>query len=149
MQTVGIIGLGLIGGSIGLALRQQSDTLGERSYSVIGYDSSPERRQQAMQLQAIDQMSDNLIAIAQHAQALMIATPVLAIRQVLAEIAPHLRSETLVTDTASTKAVVMRWTRELLPAGARFIGGHPMAGGTGSLEDARPDLFHGTIYCVV
>jgi prephenate dehydrogenase len=59
------------------------------------------------------------------------------------------RAETLITDTASTKTAVMRWAGELLPAGARFIGGHPMAGGTGSLEDAQPGLFQGTTYCVV
>ncbi|HLW00493.1 MAG TPA: prephenate dehydrogenase [Ktedonobacterales bacterium] len=149
MQTVGVIGLGLIGGSLGLALKQQRDSLGEQSYRVIGYDSSPERRQQAEQLQAVDQTSDDLITLAQRAQMLIIATPVLAVRQVLAAIAPHLRPGTLVTDTASTKAAVLRWASELLPAGTHFIGGHPMAGGTGSLEDARPDLFHGTTYCVV
>jgi prephenate dehydrogenase len=149
MQTVGIIGLGLIGGSIGLALKQQHYTVGEQSCSVFGYDSSSERRKQAKQLEIVDQVSNDITAIAQRAQVVIIATPVLAVQQVLEEIAPHLRPETLVTDTASTKAAVLRWARELLPAGVRFIGGHPMAGGTGSLEDARPDLFHGTIYCVV
>jgi prephenate dehydrogenase len=149
MQMVGIIGLGLIGGSLGLAFRQQRDSAGKPKYLVIGYDTSPERRQQAVQRGVIDQVSDDLASLAQQSQVVMIATPVLAVRQALAAIAPHLRPETLVTDTASTKATVLHWARELLPAGARFIGGHPMAGGTGSLEDARPDLFQGTIYCVV
>ncbi len=149
MQTVGIIGLGLIGGSVGLALKQRRGTADVPAYEVIGYDSSPARRKQAEELAAVDQASDDLISIAQHAQTLLIATPVLAVRQVLAEIAPHVRADTLITDTASTKAAVLRWADELLPAGARFIGGHPMAGGTGSLEDARPDLFRGTIYCLV
>lgn len=148
MQTVGIIGLGLIGGSIGLALKQQNNA-GSQTSQVIGYDSDPARRRQAEQLEAIDQASDHLIEVAQQAHLLIIATPVLAVRQVLREIALHVSSETIITDTASAKAAVLRWAEELLPAGARFLGGHPMAGGTGSLEEARPDLFHGATYCLV
>ncbi len=149
MQTVGIIGLGLIGGSIGLAFKQHRDHTDAPAYTLIGYDTSPSRRQQAEQRQAVDSTCDALNDIAQYAQILIIATPVLAARQVLAQLAPHLQAETIVTDTASTKAAVMGWAQELLPAGARFIGGHPMAGGTGSLDDARPDLFHQATYCLV
>ncbi|HEY7348393.1 MAG TPA: prephenate dehydrogenase/arogenate dehydrogenase family protein [Ktedonobacterales bacterium] len=149
MQTVGIIGLGLIGGSIGLALKQQRENAGALSPTVIAYDNDPGRRQQARQLQAIDQIFDQLAEVAQQADLLIIATPVLAVRQALAEIAPYVRAETVITDTASTKAAVLRWAEELLPGGARFIGGHPMAGGVGSLEQARPDLFHGAAYCIV
>jgi prephenate dehydrogenase len=116
---------------------------------VIGYDSNSSRRQQAEQRQAVDHACDQLLEIEQQAQIIIIATPVLAIRQTLTELAPHLRAETILTDTASTKAAVMDWARELLPAGARFIGGHPMAGSTGSLEEARPDLFRGATYCLV
>ncbi len=149
MQTVGIIGLGLIGGSIGLALKHQQATTNARPYIVLGYDTDPQRRERARQIQAIDQTSKHTIEIARQAQVLIIATPVLAAHQVLEEIAPHVRTETIITDTASTKAAVLRWAKELLPTGTRFIGGHPMAGGTGSLEEARPDLFHGAAYCLV
>ena len=149
MQTVGIIGLGLIGGSIGLALKDQSAQRESSGYTVIGYDHDPKRRTQAQQMRAVNYTSDHLIEIAQQADVLMLATPVLAVRQVLMEIAPHVRETTIITDTASTKAAVLRWVQELLPPGARFIGGHPMAGSTGSLEDARSDLFHGAIYCLV
>ncbi len=149
MQTVGIIGLGLIGGSIGLALKYQNSKAGDHIYTVIGYDSDPRRREQAEQAQVVDQISEHLFAVVRQADLLVIATPALAVRQVLAEIASHARAETVITDTASTKAAVLRWAAELLPAGARFIGGHPMAGGTGSLEDARADLFYGATYCLV
>ena len=100
-------------------------------------------------MQAVDHTSDHLLEIAQQADVLLLATPVLAVRQVLMEIAPHVRETTIITDTASTKTAVLRWAQELLPPGARFIGGHPMAGGTGSLEEAQPDLFHGATYCLV
>jgi prephenate dehydrogenase len=149
MQTVGIIGLGLIGGSIGLALKGLGTQRDEPAYRVIGYDSDPSRRQQAQRLRAVDQTSGLVSEMAQQVDVLIIATPVLAVRQVLAEIAPHVRATTLITDTASTKAAVLRWARELLPEGARFIGGHPMAGGTGSLEDAHSNLFLGATYCLV
>jgi prephenate dehydrogenase len=149
MHTVGIIGLGLIGGSIGLALKQHRDQANTPAYTLIGYDTSPSRRQQAAQRQAVDHVCDHLSDLAQHAQILLVATPALAIRQVLADIAPYVRAETIISDTASTKAAVMNWAQELLPPGARFIGGHPMAGSTGSLEDARPDLFQRATYCLV
>ena len=149
MQTIAVIGLGLIGGSLGLALRQAADERGARRYSVIGYDSDPQRLQQAQQRGVIDQTSNHLSDAARDAQIVILATPVLAMRGVLAEIAPALRAGTIVTDTASTKAAVLGWARELLPVSARFIGGHPMAGSTGSLEEARPDLFSGATYCLV
>jgi prephenate dehydrogenase len=149
MQHVALIGLGLIGGSLGLALRQAAGEAGAPRYSVIGYDSDPQRLRQAEQRGVVDQTSKHLAEAVQDAQIVMLATPVLAIRGVLAEIAPHLRAGAIVTDTASTKAAVLGWARELLPAGARFIGGHPMAGSTGSLEEARPDLFKGAAYCLV
>jgi prephenate dehydrogenase len=149
MQTIAIIGLGLIGGSLGLALRQARDERGLSRYSLIGYDSNPQRLRQAEQRGAISQASEHLDEAVRDAQMVLLATPVLAMRGVLAEIAPHLRAGAIVTDTASTKAAVLGWARELLPVSARFIGGHPMAGSTGSLEEARPDLFKGAAYCLV
>ncbi|HEU5370723.1 MAG TPA: prephenate dehydrogenase [Ktedonobacterales bacterium] len=149
MQTVGIIGLGLIGGSIGLALKRQSANAGNPAYRVIGYDYNPTRRKQAEELQAVDHICHDLIEVAQQAHIVIIATPVLAVRETLAALAPYVRAETIITDTASTKFAVLRWARELLPPDTQFIGGHPMAGGTGSLEEARPDLFHQATYCLV
>jgi prephenate dehydrogenase len=146
MQKILIIGLGLIGGSLGLALRQASSN-GD-SFEITGYDRSTERLQKAIQMGAIDYASDTLTAAVQDAQMVMLATPALAVPQLLREIAPFLRAGTIVTDTASTKAAVMRWAEELLPADIPFIGGHPMAGATGSLEAAQADLFHNATYCL-
>ncbi len=149
MQQVSIIGLGLIGGSIGLALKQRRSEKGAPSPTLIGYDLDPHRRELAAQRQVVDQVSAHLAQAVREAQIIIIATPVLAIRQVFAELAPLIHGEATITDTASTKAAVLRWARELLPDGARFIGGHPMAGSTGSLEEARPDLFSGATCCLV
>ncbi len=148
-RTIAIIGLGLIGGSLGLALKRHNLIGGERRYEVIGYDQSQARRAQAEQRGVVDQASSSLAGAVQHADVILIATPVLAIRQVFSDLAPLLGAGALVSDTASTKAQVMRWAAELLPPSVRFIGGHPMAGSTGSLEEARADLFSGATYCLV
>jgi prephenate dehydrogenase len=74
----------------------------------------------------------------------------LAIKEVLAQIGAYLPSGCLVTDTASTKAEVMRWAEEYLPATVDFVGGHPMAGKELSgIEVAEADLFQGCTYCLV
>ena len=148
MQKMLIIGLGLIGGSLGLALRRAGSNGDIPSFEITGYDRSPERLQRAIRMGAIDHASDALTAAAQDAHIVMLATPALAVQQLLREIAPFLRAGTIVTDTASTKAAVMRWAEELLPAGIPFIGGHPMAGATGSLEAAQADLFYNATYCL-
>ena len=148
MQKILIIGLGLIGGSLGLALRHASGNGDIPSFEITGYDRSTEHLQKAIQLGAIDYASDTLIAAVQDAQIVILATPVLAVHQLLREIAQYLHTGTIVTDTASTKAAVTRWAEELLPADTPFIGGHPMAGATGSLEAARADLFHNATYCL-
>ncbi|HEU5198480.1 MAG TPA: prephenate dehydrogenase/arogenate dehydrogenase family protein [Ktedonobacterales bacterium] len=148
MQKVLIIGLGLIGGSLGLALRQASNNGDRPPFEITGYDRSVERLQKANQMGAIDYASDALTAAVQDAQIVMLATPALAVHQLLREIAPFLHNGTIVTDSASTKAAVTRWAEDLLPADIPFIGGHPMAGATGSLEAARADLFHDATYCL-
>ena len=149
MQQVLIIGLGLIGGSIGLALKRANQENPTQGYTITGYDRQRERLRQAEQMGAIDRASDTLASVVKDAQILIIATPILAMRAVFAEIAPLLANGTIVTDTASTKADVLRWAEALLPPDTTFIGGHPMAGDTGSLEVARPDLFQGAAYCLI
>lgn len=148
MQKVLIVGLGLIGGSLGLALRQAGRNGGIKPYEIIGYDRSTERLQSAIQIGAIDHAAEALPDTLQDTHIVMLATPALAVHQLLRDIAPFLRAGTIVTDTASTKASIMRWAEELLPADIPFIGGHPMAGTTGSLEAARADLFHDATYCL-
>jgi prephenate dehydrogenase len=149
MRNVLIIGLGLIGGSLGLALKRASANHPAQGYHITGYDRSHQRLRQAEQMGAIDRASDALSDAVSNAELLITATPILAIRDLFAEIGPVLAKGSIVTDTASTKAAVMRWAQELLPPGTAFIGGHPMAGDTGSLEAARPDLFQGATYCVI
>ena len=144
-MQVGIIGLGLIGGSIGLALKQKN----EPGWEIVGYSRRQETASTALNLGAIDRAETNLKDTVKQAEFVIIATPILTIKEILSQIAPHLPSNCIVTDTASTKLQVMKWAGEILPARAYFVGGHPMAGKeTYGIEAAEGGLFQGCVYCL-
>lgn len=145
MKQVAIIGLGLIGGSLGLALKQ-SQLPGRE---IVGFARKSETASEALRLGAIDRAELKLSTAVSKASIVIIATPVLAIRDILGQIAPHLPPRCVVTDTGSTKAQVMKWAQVLLPATVDFIGGHPMTGKeTSGLDSADAGLFHGCTYCL-
>ncbi|OGN97116.1 MAG: hypothetical protein A2Z77_06070 [Chloroflexi bacterium RBG_13_51_36] len=143
---VAIIGLGLIGGSIGLALRQG----GKRSkWEIVGYSRRQESVTNALSLGVIDRGETNLEDAAKQAEFVIIATPVLAVKEIFSKIAPHLRSGCIVTDVGSTKVQIMKWAAEILPPKVDFIGGHPMAGReTYGIQAARSTLFQGCTHCL-
>ena len=146
MQRIAIIGLGLIGGSLGLAIK------GARleNVEVVGYDREWGVSPKAQRLGAIDRVARDARSAAGDAALVVIATPILAIREVMEEVAPVLREGCVVTDTGSTKAEVLRWAGELLPEHVDFVGGHPMAGKEQSgIQAADGRLFADTAYCVV
>jgi prephenate dehydrogenase len=96
---------------------------------------------------AIDRAYDSPVAAVAGADLVIVAVPVLAVREVLHVIAPAIGPETVVTDVASSKATVCEWAHELFPGS--FIGGHPMAGSERSgVGNARADLFAGATYCL-
>lgn len=151
MQHVAIIGLGLIGGSIGLGLRKWSDEnaeSGKPALHVVGFDLDLENQSLAKKMGAVDDTEWELRKAVQDADLIIIAVPVLAMRDVFADIAEHLKPGAVVTDTASTKSDVLDWASELLPTTVSFVGGHPMAGKETSLEGADADLFDGSTWCV-
>jgi prephenate dehydrogenase len=151
MQRILIVGLGLIGGSIGLALRRWSEDHkldGRKPLEVLGFDPNLDHQRVAEKMGAIDRGAWDLAKAAREADVVVVATPVTAMRDVFQDVAPHLRDGAVVTDTASTKAQVLAWAEELLPASVSFVGGHPMAGKTQSIEAAEADLFIGATWCV-
>src|SRR3989304_1396933 len=124
MPRLAIIGLGLIGGSLGLALkRAQLEGL-----EIVGCDNEWGVAGRARKLGAIDHEARSAPSVVEGAQVVVIATPILQVRTVLEEIAPELEQGAVVTDTASTKREVLRWASELLPETVSFVGGHPIAG---------------------
>lgn len=147
MQNVTIIGMGLIGGSIGLGLRRWSRN-NNNALHVVGYDADIDKQQRAQKLGAIDEGQWSLIRAVEKADLVVLATPIGAMREIFENIADHAQDGSVVTDTGSTKANVLQWADELLPRRLEFVGGHPMAGRSESLEAADADLFAGATWCV-
>jgi len=143
-DTIAILGLGLMGGSLGMALRRAG--IGR---VISGYDALPGRAERARALGAITTVAESPAAAVMGADLVVLGAPVLAIRELLGAIAPHLVPRAVVTDLGSTKAEVVRWARESLPDPSRFIAGHPMAGKERSgIEAAAADLFAGAVWCL-
>jgi prephenate dehydrogenase len=135
-EKIGIVGLGLIGGSIALKAREVWPTS-----LVIAVDNK-DVLETAMRLYAIDVAADDLIVLAE-ADLVVLAAPVKQNVALLAELDDCVRQPAVVTDTGSTKREMMEAARSLPPR-FTFIGGHPLAGAAhGGLEHARPDLFAG------
>ncbi|MBN2099467.1 MAG: prephenate dehydrogenase/arogenate dehydrogenase family protein [Dehalococcoidia bacterium] len=145
-RRVAIIGLGLIGGSVGLALKRAES----EAVELVGYARRPETADRARQLGAIDRIESTLASAVDKADLVVLATPTMSIKEILSQIGPHLPAACAVTDVASTKVQVMQWAEESLPQGVSFVGGHPMAGKELSgIEIADADLFKGCTYCIV
>ena len=139
-----IVGTGLIGSSLGLALRQA-----QAGYTIVGHDREHTEAGKAKRKGAVDSAEWNLPAAVETADVVVVATPVQAVEQVFRDLAPYLKPGCIVTDTASTKAKVVDWAEEILPASARFVGGHPMAGKeTPGAEAAEATLFKGATWCL-
>ncbi len=150
MPHVSIIGLGLIGASIGLGLRDRAglDNRRESPLEIVGYDLNSGHQDAAKRINAVDRIEPSLPSAVHQADLIVIATPVHAVREIFETIAEHGRPQVIVTDTSSTKAAVMRWASETLPESVQFIGGHPMAGKTESVEGAEASLFAGATWCL-
>lgn len=136
-KTVAILGVGLIGGSIGLGLRRRG--LAER---VIGIGRRLESLRVAREMGAIT--SATLVPGEGVAEAdlVIVCTPVGRIVEDVKSVAPHCRPEALVTDVGSTKAEIVAGVGAELPHGVRFIGSHPLAGSEKSgPAAAESDLF--------
>src|SRR5947208_8675535 len=117
-KRITIIGTGLIGGSLGMALK------GARlpGLEVIGHDRDRANATQAEKSGAIDRTEHNLPRAVSGAGMVIIAVPVLSVREVMQQMAPDLAEGTVVTDTTSTKAHAMRWAKEALPEYVNFVG---------------------------
>lgn len=145
-KRITIIGLGLIGGSLGLAIKA-SGSLSD--VEIVGHDRERSAEDTAKRMGAIDRAEHNLPRAVEGAGMVIIATPLLAIREVLQQIAEDLSEGCIVTETGSTKESVMEWAAALLPTTVSFVGGHPMAGKEAQgIENADAELFKGRAYCI-
>ncbi len=136
-ERVAIVGVGLIGGSIGLAMRQR-----QLANRVIGIGRNPDRLQAALQLGAVTECTLDLSQGVRDADVVIVCTPVDQIVPHVLQAARSCRSDTLLTDAASTKESIVRQLEDQLPPGSHFIGSHPMAGSEKSgAAQGSADLF--------
>ncbi len=143
-MNVAIIGLGLMGGSLGLALRERGVA------RVTGYARRPDARHLAIDGGFADACADSPSAAVAEADIAVFCTPVLTIPALIAECGASFRSGCTVTDVGSTKADVQREAAKALAGSlAVFVGSHPMTGSEkNGLEAARADLYEGAIVAV-
>src|SRR5438874_9067413 len=135
-DKVGIVGLGLIGGSIALAAREIWP-----AGLVIGVDRK-DVLERAMVRHAIDVAADDPVVLAE-ADLVILAAPIQQNLELLRELPDHVAGSAVVTDTGSTKREIVEAARSL-PERLTFIGGHPLGGAArGGIDHARPDMFTG------
>jgi len=140
-RRISILGLGLIGGSVAMAIKSRISDC-----DVTGYDVDTGALQSALASAAVDRIAPSLVSACDGTQCIILCVPIGPVGELLAAIAPHLKPGVCVTDVCSTKQTIVEAAQRLLPAGAHFVGSHPMAGGERQgFSAARADLFDGAI----
>ncbi len=135
-MKVGIVGLGLIGGSLGIDLRKQG-------YEIYGVSRQQATCDIAVERGVVDSASTELGSLAP-VEIVILCTPIAYIASTLKQLLPYLQPETIVTDVGSVKQPIVEECSQLWP---NFIGGHPMAGTSEQgINAAIPDLFQGAAY---
>lgn len=143
-----IIGLGQIGASIGMALKERKDSIRR-----VGYDKNAAVAKAALSLEVVEEVK-NLKGAVKDASIVLLALPLAEIRETLKSIGPELQEKTVVLDTAPVKSAVREWAKEFIPAGRFYLGLVPalvpqtFASTESGLNAARPDLFKRTVMVV-
>ncbi len=144
-QKVTLIGVGLLGGSLGLALRERG-----LAKSVVGYVRRQASIDECVRAGAVDSATQNLLEAVSGAELLVFCTPLGQMKSLAEQMALGLKKDAIVTDVGSVKGEI---TRDLEPiikkAGGHFVGSHPMAGSEKiGVAAARADLFQNAI-CII
>lgn len=145
IKSVAIIGIGLIGGSLGLALKKTNLV-----QNIIGIGRKEEKLQQALKLGAVDSVVTDIYFGVKRADLVILATPVNSILEIATQMEPYLKMGAIVMDVGSTKkTIVHKLTPSLSASEVYFVGTHPLAGSEESgIEVAKADLFKGAT-CVI
>ncbi len=140
-ERILVVGTGLIGGSIGLGLRKNTDAV------VRGFDAETENARAALSVGALDEIAEDLSSGAEGADMVIVATPVGEVLPAIERVQAGAAPGTVVTDVGSTKTGIVAEAERLLGADRSFVGGHPMAGTEGEgIRSARPDLFDNALW---
>nr|WP_261789885.1 prephenate/arogenate dehydrogenase [Synechococcus elongatus] len=136
VMRIGIVGLGLIGGSLGFDWR-------DRGHTVLGYSRRPETCERAIARGVVDTASSDPTVL-QDAEVIVLATPLGALETTVQELRSYWQPDAIVTDVGSVKQPIVSALEPLWP---RFVGGHPMAGTSeNGIEAALRGLFHDRPY---
>lgn len=139
IPRLAVIGVGLIGGSLSLALKE-AGAVGE----VVGCGRGKPNLEKALELGAIDSYQRDPLEAVKGADVVFLATPVKTLELVMKRCLPGLKPGAIVTDGGSVKGDVVRKIEPLLPEGIHFVPGHPIAGTENSgVEAAFPNLYQG------
>lgn len=143
-ERLAIIGLGLMGGSLAMAIRRNRFAL-----EVSAWGRRAESRAQAREMQLADSVPETIEETVADADLVVLCVPVCSTPAVLQQLRPFLREGAVITDVGSTKAWVVEQCRALTSTPGMFVGSHPVAGSqkTG-LDAARADLYENSV-CVV
>ena len=138
-MNIGIVGLGLIGGSLGMDLKALGD------HHLVGVSRRETTCQKAVERGIMDEASPDLASLSK-TDVIFLCTPLAALRPTVNQLVPHLSPATILTDVGSVKASVVN---ELTPLWPNFVGGHPMAGTAESgLDAAQAHLFVNRVYAL-
>jgi prephenate dehydrogenase len=140
-----IVGTGLIGTSIGMAIQAARGS----EITVLGHDRDMAQARLAQRMGGVNKVERNLRAACAQADMIVMAIPADQVRETLALIAHDLKAGCVLTDTTSIKVPVLAWADEYLPDNVSFVGGDPVLfGDEAGIEAARADLLKGALYAL-
>ncbi|MBR3498776.1 MAG: prephenate dehydrogenase/arogenate dehydrogenase family protein [Selenomonadaceae bacterium] len=146
VPKLAIIGVGLIGGSLGLCLK---DKLGDKIF-ITGLCRTENSMRRAMELGAVDLATADIAQVVGDADIIFLSPPVLQIVPMVKKILPFVKSGAILTDAGSTKQFIWQELQKILPPDIFYIAGHPMTGREKSGVDAADkNLFKGKAYVIV
>jgi len=160
-NTIAIYGIGLMGGSLGLALKslnnlknislchcEQNKALSTNELKIIGIGRNEEKLKRAKELGAIDEFSISLEAVSP-AKLCVICVPVSLTPNILENLLPYMQQDAIVTDVGSSKSLLVKKCEQIAGTKIRFVGSHPMAGSDKvGAESAKPDLYKNS-QCII
>jgi prephenate dehydrogenase len=137
LKQISVIGMGLLGGSITLAVLRRF-----ASIRAVGYSYRAATRRKAKRLRVAGEIVDDMAASVRQADIVVLATPILTFEQIFEAIRDSLAAGCIVTDIGSTKVLAHRWAVKKLPKRVHYVGSHPIAGSERrGVQFARADLF--------
>ena len=140
LRQVTVIGLGLLGSSVTLAV-----SYGNWGVKTAGYSHRAATRRRARKLGVADVIFDDIQESVALADIVILATPICTFEEIFRVIGPALKKGCIVTDVGSTKVLPHKWAKKVLPKYVNYVGSHPIAGSEQrGVEFGRDDLFEGT-----